>query len=134
MSTEGVGPGVQEENQEHVDTMHERKQRMVDLADAFIAMPGGFGTMEELFEAATWTQLGIHSSPKSIGILNAGGFYDNLLAWMKDANAVGLVSDNTMKICISEADPCKLLDSMETHVPPPPFVNPSLWSKGNQSI
>lgn len=64
-----------------VESMHERKQRMVDLADAFIALPGGIGTMDELFEAWTWLQLGIHSKP--IGLLNVAGYFDPLLAFLE---------------------------------------------------
>ena len=61
-----------------VGSMHERKAMMASLADAFVAMPGGFGTFEELFEALTWTQLGLHA--KRCGLLNVDGFYDPLLA------------------------------------------------------
>ncbi|MGH8631402.1 MAG: TIGR00730 family Rossman fold protein [Burkholderiales bacterium] len=64
-----------------VESMHERKQRMVDLADAFVALPGGIGTMDELFETWTWLQLGIHSRP--IGLLNVAGYFDPLLAFLQ---------------------------------------------------
>ena len=63
-----------------VHSMHERKQRMSDLADAFIALPGGIGTMEELFESFTWLQLGLHHKP--VGVLNVAGFYDPLLEFL----------------------------------------------------
>jgi hypothetical protein len=63
-----------------VDTMHERKALMADRADAFVALPGGAGTLEELFEAWTWAQLGIHDKP--VGLLNVGGFFDPLLAML----------------------------------------------------
>lgn len=63
-----------------VETMHQRKALMADLADAFIALPGGFGTADELFEILTWAQLGIHTKP--IGLLNVDGFFDPLLAWL----------------------------------------------------
>jgi hypothetical protein len=63
-----------------VDSMHERKQMMADLADAFLALPGGVGTMEELFEAFTWLQLGIHHKP--VGLLNVAGFYDRLIEFL----------------------------------------------------
>jgi TIGR00730 family protein len=63
-----------------VPSMHDRKARMAELSDGFIALPGGIGTLEELFEAWTWAQLGIH--PKPVGLLNAGGFYDQLVAFM----------------------------------------------------
>ena len=64
-----------------VDSMHARKQRMVELADAFIALPGGIGTMDELFETWTWLQLGIHEKP--IGLLNVAGYYDPLIAFLR---------------------------------------------------
>jgi uncharacterized protein (TIGR00730 family) len=63
-----------------VDSMHERKQKMADLSDAFIALPGGIGTMEELFEAFTWLQLDLHHKP--VGLLNVSGFYDPLLEFL----------------------------------------------------
>ena len=63
-----------------VETMHARKQRMVELADAFIALPGGIGTMDELFETWTWLQLGIHAKP--VGLLNVGGYFDPLLKFL----------------------------------------------------
>lgn len=85
-----------------VDTMHQRKTLLNELSDAFIALPGGFGTMEELFEMLTWAQLGLHSKP--IGILNCKGFYDDLLAMIqkmvdkqflqKENQAMILCSDN----------------------------------------
>ena len=63
-----------------VNSMHERKKKMADLADAFIALPGGIGTMEELFEAFTWQQLGIHRKP--VGLLNVAGYYDALMTFL----------------------------------------------------
>lgn len=63
-----------------VDSMHERKYRMAELSDAFVALPGGIGTMEEMFEAFTWLQLGLHLKP--VGLLNVGGFYDLLLQFL----------------------------------------------------
>lgn len=63
-----------------VDSMHERKQRMADLADAFVALPGGIGTLEEVIEVFTWLQLGLHLKP--VGLLNAGGYYDHLLRFL----------------------------------------------------
>ena len=83
-----------------VDSMHERKQKMADLADAFLALPGGIGTMEELFEAFTWLQLGIHHKP--VGLLNVAGFYDRLiefLAHMKPQHLESLlVEDNVERL------------------------------------
>ena len=68
---------------EVVDNIQVRKWRMGELADAFIALPGGFGTLDELFEALTWTQIGVHRKP--VGLLNTTGYFDLLLAWMKRA-------------------------------------------------
>jgi uncharacterized protein (TIGR00730 family) len=72
-----------------VETMHERKAQMADLADAFAALPGGFGTADELFEILTWAQLGLHAKP--IGLLNVGGFFDPLLAWVARAVTEGFI-------------------------------------------
>jgi len=66
-----------------VETMHERKAAMADLADGFVMMPGGFGTLDEFFEVVTWTQLGVHVKP--CGILNVNGFFDPLLAQIAQA-------------------------------------------------
>lgn len=74
---------------ELVDSMAERKQRMAELADAFVAIPGGIGTMDELFEVWTWEYLGVHEKP--CAVLNVGGFYDHLLAWVQHAEGAGLV-------------------------------------------
>ncbi len=68
-----------------VDTMHTRKKTMADESDAFIALPGGFGTMDELFEITTWRQINLHEKP--IALVNAGGFYDPLIAWIRSAAA-----------------------------------------------
>lgn len=75
---------------ELVGSMHERKARMVALSDAFLALPGGFGTLDELFEVLTWAQLGIHSRP--IGLLNTGGYFDHLLRFLESAEREGFVS------------------------------------------
>lgn len=73
-----------------VQTMHERKKMMAERADAFLALPGGIGTFEELFEVWTWRQLGYHDKP--LGLLNAGGYYDGLLAFMRHTMQQGFVS------------------------------------------
>src|SRR5919109_992453 len=72
-----------------VNTMHQRKALMADRSDAFVALPGGFGTLDELFEVLTWAQLGIHAKP--IGLLNVGGFFDPLLGWVRHAAAEGFI-------------------------------------------
>jgi uncharacterized protein (TIGR00730 family) len=79
-----------------VDTMHERKRLMMAHADAFLALPGGIGTFEEFFEAWTWRQLGFHDKP--VGLLNQGGYYDALLAFMRHTASTGFVSDWQMDL------------------------------------
>lgn len=74
---------------EIVTTMHQRKSRIEELADAFIALPGGYGTLDELFEIITWRQLDLHHKP--IGLLNHNGFYDSLVQWLDRATAEGFI-------------------------------------------
>ncbi|MGE0816450.1 MAG: TIGR00730 family Rossman fold protein [Vicinamibacterales bacterium] len=93
-----------------VDSMHERKARMADLSDAFIALPGGVGTFEELFEAITWTQLGLHRKP--CGLLNVGGFYDGLLAFLDHAWAEGFIKPETRAVVSAGDDPAALVDRL----------------------
>ena len=100
-----------------VDTMHQRKALMADLADGFVSLPGGFGTYEEFFEVLTWSQLGIH--PKPCGVLNVAGFYDALLALADHAVAEGFVRAEHRQLVLVERDPAMLLDRMATFAPPP---------------
>ena len=93
-----------------VDSMHERKATMAGLADAFIALPGGFGTFEEFCEAVTWTQLGLHQ--KRCGLLNVAGFYDPLLALFDRAVADGFLKPENRAIVAAEAEPSALLDRL----------------------
>lgn len=93
-----------------VESMHERKAAMAELADAFIALPGGFGTFEEFCEAVTWTQLGLHQ--KRCGLLNVAGFYDPLLALFDRAVADGFLKPENRAIVVAEADPSVLLDGL----------------------
>jgi uncharacterized protein (TIGR00730 family) len=93
-----------------VDSMHERKAMMAGLADAFIALPGGFGTFEEFCEAVTWTQLGLHQ--KRCGLLNVAGFYDPLLALFDRAVADGFLKPENRAIVAAEAEPSALLDRL----------------------
>ncbi len=93
-----------------VDTMHERKARMVSLSDGVIALPGGYGTMDELFEILTWRQLRIFNGP--IGILNVNGFYDSLIAQMNKMAEEGFLHPDTRAIPIVESDPEILLQKM----------------------
>jgi uncharacterized protein (TIGR00730 family) len=82
-----------------VDTMHERKQMMVDRADAFVALPGGIGTFEEFFEAWTWRQLGYHDKP--VGLLNLAGYYDDLLRFLKGSVSQGFMHDSHLDLITS---------------------------------
>jgi uncharacterized protein (TIGR00730 family) len=93
-----------------VDSMHERKALMADLSDAFVALPGGVGTFEELFEAITWTQLGLHRKP--CGLLNVDGFYDGLLQFLDHAWAEGFIKPETRAIVSAGTDPAALLRTL----------------------
>lgn len=95
-----------------VDTMHERKAKMYDLSDGFIAMPGGIGTFEELFESYTWLQLGYHSKP--VGLLNVNGFYDVLLSFLKNACESGFMKKIVLDKLIVDDDPLSLIEKMES--------------------
>ena len=99
-----------------VDTMHERKAMMADRARAFLAMPGGFGTLEEYFEVLTWAQLGIH--PKPCGLLNVAGYYDPLLALFDHAVAERFVSETNRAMVLVDSDPRMLLRRFEEYQPP----------------
>ena len=90
-----------------VRSMHQRKTLMADLADAFIALPGGYGTFEEFFEAVTWTQLGIHTKP--CGLLNVDGYYDALLALLDRAVADGFIQEKNRQLVIDAPDVPTLL-------------------------
>ncbi len=91
-----------------VTTMHQRKALMADLADGFAALPGGFGTGDELFEILTWAQLGYHAKP--IGLLNVGGFFDPLLAWLDLAVGQGFVKPKHRRLLVEAKNPEVLLD------------------------
>lgn len=101
---------------ELVDGMHPRKARMAELADAFIALPGGFGTLEELFEALTWAQIGLHT--KAVGLLNASGYFDHLLAFLDHANKEGFTFWEHQKLYSYADDPRKLLDTLAAYETP----------------
>jgi uncharacterized protein (TIGR00730 family) len=90
-----------------VKDMHERKAMMAQLSDGFIAMPGGMGTMEELFEMLTWSQLGIHS--KRVGLLNVDGFYDSLVAFIGHATEQGFIRPQHAAMMMVESEPGALL-------------------------
>jgi uncharacterized protein (TIGR00730 family) len=93
-----------------VQTMHERKALMNDECDAFIAMPGGFGTMDELFEAITWGQLGIHRKP--IGLLNVNHYFDPVLQWIDLAVKEGFVRPQHRQLFIASDDPSLLIERL----------------------
>ena len=95
-----------------VETMHERKQMMVDLADAFVMLPGGFGTWDEFCEVATWAQLGIHQKP--LGVLNIGGYYDPMLAMADRAVTEGFVNAVRRDNLVVDDDGARLLDRLGT--------------------
>ncbi|HEY0065489.1 MAG TPA: TIGR00730 family Rossman fold protein [Telluria sp.] len=90
-----------------VKDMHERKALMAQLAEGFIAMPGGMGTLEELFEMLTWSQLGIHSKP--IGLLNVDGFYDQLVGFLAHAATEGFIQARHAGLLKLSADPASLI-------------------------
>jgi uncharacterized protein (TIGR00730 family) len=100
-----------------VDSMHDRKARMAELADAFVAMPGGFGTLEEFCEVLTWAQLGLHAKPH--GLLNVDGFYDALLALFDRAVADGFLGQSFRDLILEGRDPALLLDLLAAYRPRP---------------
>ena len=97
-------------------SMHERKSRMAELSDAFIALPGGLGTLEEIFEIWTWTQLGFHDKP--IALLNIRDYYSNLLHFLDNAVDQGFVKQEHRNMLIVESDPEKLVMKLSEYVPP----------------
>lgn len=99
-----------------VQSMHQRKAQMEELSAGFIALPGGFGTLEEIFEVLTWAQLGIH--PKPCGLLNIAGYYDHLLAFLAHSTSQRFVSQAHAGMLLVEGDPDALLDVFENYVPP----------------
>ncbi|WP_434302294.1 TIGR00730 family Rossman fold protein [Clostridium botulinum] len=99
-----------------VENMHERKQTMAELSDGFIALPGGLGTFEELFEVLSWAQLGIHKKP--IGILNISNFFDPLLHMIKNTCTEGFMNESNIKLISVSDTPSKLIKQMKNYVPP----------------
>jgi uncharacterized protein (TIGR00730 family) len=93
-----------------VDNMHQRKSLMAERADAFLALPGGIGTFEEFFEAWTWRQLGYHDKP--VGVLNAGGYYDGLLAFLQQSVGHGFMNEAQMKLLTVGSDAPALLEAL----------------------
>lgn len=99
-----------------VENMHERKQTMAELSDGFIALPGGLGTFEELFEVLSWAQLGIHKKP--IGILNISNFFDPLLYMIKNTCTEGFMNESNIKLISVSDNPLELIKQMKNYVPP----------------
>ncbi len=99
-----------------VRTMHERKALMADRADAFLALPGGFGTMDELFEIITWAQLGFHRKP--IALLNVKGFFDPLLVFIDHLAEEGFIKPEHRQVLLVGTKPNDLLDTLMTYEPP----------------
>lgn len=101
---------------EVVENMHQRKARMSELADAFIALPGGYGTFEELFEMLAWAQLGLHNKP--IGVLNTNHYFDPLLDLVQHALKEGFIYKEHPTLLLASDDPRALIDSLTRYAPP----------------
>lgn len=108
-------------------SMHERKAVMADLSDGFIALPGGFGTLEEFAEVLTWSQLGLQHKP--CGLLDVAGFYAPLLSFFDRAHSEGFVGAEHRGLVLSDVDPDRLLDSLEAWTP----VAAEKWLDGGDS-
>jgi uncharacterized protein (TIGR00730 family) len=104
-----------------VDTMHERKKLMADTARGFVALPGGVGTLDELFEILAWAQLGIHDHP--VGLLNVNGFYDPLHTMLLRMEQEKFLRVSPADALIIDDDPARLLDRLETHPPRVPRMH-----------
>lgn len=98
-----------------VRTMHERKQAFTDLSDGFVTLPGGTGTMDELWEAMSWAQIGYHAKP--VGLLNVAGYYDGLIAFVGKMGEVGFLRPQHRSLLIVDDALDRLLDKMARHVP-----------------
>lgn len=96
---------------EVVPDIHARKARMSQLADAFITLPGGYGTLDELFETLTWAQIGLHSKP--VGLLNTGGYFSPLLEMIERARSERFIYDEHRDLLVSSSDPADLLTRLE---------------------
>jgi len=99
-----------------VSSMHERKSLMADLAEGFIALPGGFGTLDETFEIVTWAQLGYHNKP--CGLLNISGFFNELLAFLKTATKQRFLKEQHLRMLMVSPEPKMLLDRFESYQAP----------------
>ncbi|KDR38755.1 TIGR00730 family Rossman fold protein [Caballeronia glathei] len=99
-----------------VPDMHERKKKMADLSDAFVAMPGGVGTFEELFEVYTWAQLGYHQKP--VALLDVDGYYDPLLSMLQHTVEEGFMRRAYLDMLQVAADPAAMIDKLKRYIPP----------------
>ncbi|OAY77481.1 Cytokinin riboside 5'-monophosphate phosphoribohydrolase LOG [Ananas comosus] len=113
-----------------VSGMHERKAEMARYADAFIALPGGYGTLEELLEIITWAQLGIHKKP--VGLLNVDGYYDSLLSFIDLAVDEGFISEAARRIIISAASAKELVRILEDYEPE--YQTPLVWETDQKPL
>jgi len=98
------------------ETMHERKAMMAGLSDGFVALPGGFGTLEEIVEVITWGQLGFHTKP--CGLLNVAGYYDRFLNYVAHAVDEGFLRDEHRRMLLVAAEPAELLDGFASYAAP----------------
>ncbi|GGE66011.1 hypothetical protein EV200_106281 [Pedobacter psychrotolerans] len=110
------------------ENMHQRKQKMADLSDGFVILPGGFGTLEEFFEVLTWLQLGLHHKP--IGVLNVGGFYDPLFAQMETMVQSKFLKPANRDLVFNETDAEILIEKMDNYSAVPDVV----WFKEKDLI
>ena len=119
VEAEAAHPGL---TQLHVvPGMHERKARMTELADAFVTLPGGIGTMDELFEALSWGLLGYHAKP--VGLLDVGGYYRDLVSFMDGMTAAGFLRPEHRENLVVADEIGTLLDKLDAHVMPPTVVD-----------
>ena len=110
-----------------VDTMHERKALMADRSDAFVALPGGYGTCDELFEIVTWAQLGIHRKP--VALLNVNGFFTPLLAWLDHVMSEGLLKPKHRELLLVADTVPALFEALANWTPPPDLTK---WAEAGE--
>ncbi len=103
-----------------VGSMHERKALMADLSDGFVALPGGFGTLEEFCEVLTWSQLGLHPVPKPCGLLDVAGYYEPLVTLFDRGVDEGFIRSEHRGLVLADDDVDGLLDALAAWIPPPP--------------
>jgi uncharacterized protein (TIGR00730 family) len=108
-----------------VETMHERKAMMADLSDGFIALPGGFGTMDEMFEVLTWSQLNIHKKP--CGFLNVNGYFDKLIEFIRHMISQQFASDACKSLILTGRTPEALLSAFDAYQPL--FADKGAWAR-----